>query len=76
MMSIKLPVKTKTYICKKEQLNMVGHKDLMQQFSDNIVNGRIPHAQIFEGKTATGHCPLLYRMQRLSLKIVSKPANS
>ena len=36
---------------------MIGHKDLMQQFRDNIVNGRMPHAQIFEGKNGYGTLP-------------------
>lgn len=36
---------------------MIGHKDLMKQFRDNIVNGRMPHAQIFEGKNGYGTLP-------------------
>jgi DNA polymerase-3 subunit delta' len=37
---------------------MIGHKDLLRQFRVNIVNGRMPHAQIFEGKNGYGTLPL------------------
>ena len=36
---------------------MIGHQDLMQQFRDNIASGRMPHAQIFEGKNGYGTLP-------------------
>jgi len=41
---------------------MIGHKNLMRRFKDNIENGRIPHAQIFEGKNGYGtlHFAILY----------------
>ena len=36
---------------------MIGHKDLMRQFKVNIEKGRVPHAQIFEGKSGYGTLP-------------------
>ena len=51
---------------------MIGHKDLMQQFRDNIVNGRVPHAQIFEGKNGYGTLPFAMSVSYTHLTLPTK----